>query len=102
MSSILRIMGNVINREVNVMTFFGYVDRQKAMIRGRHRGEEIFLCKGCGRVIKEGESAFAQGASRAGDREQDMTVEQIFCALDRMKGLNRRERERCARAASAV
>ena len=59
-------------------------------------------CKGCGRVIKEGESAFAQGTSRADDREQDMTVEQIFCALDRMKGLNRRERERYARAASAV
>ena len=83
------------------MNFFSYVERQKGIIRGRHDGEEILISRGQARIIKEGEQMRTESFCSE-EKVSHMTSEQILSAIDAMKGLNRRERERFARKAPAV
>ena len=104
MSSIINKIGIVKQREVNEMTFFGYVNRQKEIIRGRHAGEEVLFVRGGNKIIAEGEGAFGEniifsrsesfGEHRACEGKK--SVEQLLKELSEMKGLNRKERERFA------
>lgn len=97
-------IGSVKQREVNEMTFFGYVNRQKEIIRGRHAGEEVLFVRGGNKIIAEGEGAFGEniifsrGESFGEHRacEGKKSVEQLLKELSEMKGLNRKERERFA------
>ncbi len=88
------------------MTFFGYVDRQKELIRNRHSGEEIISMRGKTEIVREGEGAFRRSENIISDvalrSAEFKSSEQIFRELNAMKGLNRRERERFFKAADAV
>ena len=88
------------------MTFFGYVDRQKELIRNRHAGEEIFMVRGKAEVVRQDESNLSReekiNADAAFRQSEYKSAEQIFRELNALKGLNRRERERFFKAADAV
>ena len=89
------------------MTYFGYVDRQKQLIRNRHAGEEVILVRGESVLIREGERAFAVpcacAAAPRNERQDDgKSVEQLLKELSEMKGLNRMEREHFAAKAAIL
>ena len=98
--------------EDKFMTYFGYVDRQKQLIRNRHAGEEIILVRGESVIIREGERAFAvpcacaaapcNAAPRDERQDEGKSVEQLLKELSEMKGLNRIERERFAATAAIL
>ena len=101
MSSIICRMNGVKDAEVKDMTFFGYVDRQKELIRGRHAGEEIVVVGGRTEAVMQTEAAFRPAEKIMADTACKST-EELLKELGAMKGLNRRERERFYKTASAV
>lgn len=83
------------------MNFFGYVDRQKQIIRNRHAGEEVLIVRGGNKVIRQGEGMFAapdkDESTSFGNCIESKSVEQLLYELSQLKGLNTAERERfCA------
>ena len=94
------------------MTYFGYVDRQKQLIRNRHAGEEVILVRGGSVIIREGERAFVgqgpwaaapcKAARGSGRQDAGKPVEPLLPELSEMKGLNRMEREHFAAKAAIL
>ena len=102
MSTIMcKIVGVNIDRRTSCMTFFGYVDRQKQMIRRRHAGEEVLITRGGSRLIREGDCALSCtdfcDENFDDSCDENKTVEQLLRELMELPGLNTAERARFAR-----